>query len=492
MVMPIPREDAASVRVDAWGWRYAGRDSVAVENVSFEIEPGERVLLLGASGAGKSTLLAAMAGVLGEDQGVSSGSLLVNGSAPASMRGQIGLVLQDPENQVILERVGDDVAFGCENLGIAREEMWHRVHKSLKIVGLDVALDRSTSALSGGQKQRLALAGVLAMEPGLVLLDEPTANLDPDGIRDLRQALDALVEENAPTMVIIEHRVEQWWDFATRIIVIGENGVLWTGAPDSVPADVANALRLGGVWLPGALDAVNFSPVTAVSSPALLSVQDLRAAHLRSAHSTDPLSFELSTGSIHALVGKNGVGKTATALTLGGLIPARAGGVKSSEGLRTRVEPYPRSSSPEKWASRQLVHRIGSVFQSPEHQFVSSTVRSELMVGPRAVGMSSTQQEARAEELLQALSLEAVAEAHPFTLSGGQKRRLSVATALATKPEVLILDEPTFGQDARTWQSLVALLVALRDEGHGIAVVTHDEHLVDKVADRITVLGGVR
>ena len=162
----------ARVSARGWGWRHAGRDDWAVRDLDLTIEPGERVLLLGASGAGKSTVIHGLAGVLGGDEeGESTGQLTLDGDHPASRRGRAGLVLQDPDSQVILARVGDDVAFGCENLGVPREETWRRVREALAIVGLDLPLEHSTEALSGGQKQRLALAGVLAMRPGLLLLD---------------------------------------------------------------------------------------------------------------------------------------------------------------------------------------------------------------------------------------------------------------------------------------------------------------------------------
>ncbi|MET0303786.1 MAG: ABC transporter ATP-binding protein, partial [Microbacteriaceae bacterium] len=185
MVHPVPAP--ATVHARGWGWRHASRNAWAVRDVTFDIAPGERVLLLGASGSGKSTLLHGLAGVLGGDEeGESVGSLLIDDEPASAARGRAGLVLQDPDSQVILARVGDDVAFGCENLGVPRDEIWPRVRSALDAVGLDVPLDRPTKALSGGQKQRLALAGLLAMQPGLVLLDEPTANLDPRGVGEVR------------------------------------------------------------------------------------------------------------------------------------------------------------------------------------------------------------------------------------------------------------------------------------------------------------------
>ena len=180
----------AAVEASGWGWRHATRKDFALRAVDFTIRPGERVLLLGASGAGKSTMMAGLAGVLGGDEeGEQEGSLTIDGVDAREARGRVGLVLQDPDSQIILERLGDDAAFGCENLNVPREEIWQRVRESLDMVGLGgLELDRSTRHLSGGQRQRLALAGVLAMKPGLLLLDEPTANLDPEGVVEVHDA----------------------------------------------------------------------------------------------------------------------------------------------------------------------------------------------------------------------------------------------------------------------------------------------------------------
>src|SRR5690606_2902252 len=252
----------ARVTANGWGWRYAGRRLPAVSDATFTIEPGERVLLLGASGAGKSTLLAGLAGVLGDaDEGERTGSLLVDGAAPESRRGAIGLVLQDPDAGVVLSKVGDDVAFGCENLGVPAEDIPGRVAEALDAVGLDVPPDRSTSTLSGGQKQRLALAGVLAMRPGLLLLDEPTANLDPEGVIEVRDAVARVLESTGATLVVVEHRVDVWLPLVDRVVVLSPDGGLLAdgaggpvraeGATDAVLSEQGRSLARAGVWVPG-------------------------------------------------------------------------------------------------------------------------------------------------------------------------------------------------------------------------------------------------
>ena len=481
----------AAVRVEDWGWRYEGRSAWAVRGVDLCIEPGERVLLLGASGAGKSTLLAGLAGVLGgDDDGESAGSLTVAGRPPAQSRGTAGLLLQDPDAQVILARVGDDVAFAGENLGVPRDELWMRVRRSLAEVGLDVPLDHPTAQLSGGQKQRLALAGLLAMRPGLLLLDEPTANLDPEGVLEVRDAVLAALETTGATLVVVEHRVAVWQDLVTRVVVLGaDGGVLADGAPDAVLADADGELGRAGVWLPGT--PVPEAPVVPEGMP-LLTARSLafgRAAMTRPRRRRraragaaaavpvgHPVDLEVRAGSAFALTGRNGSGKSTLALTLGGLLPGLGGELIAEPLLADGA-----SSDPASWRSRELLTRIGSVFQNPEHQFIAGTVRDELAAGPRALHLPTTEVDERVDELLDRLALTDAAAANPFTLSGGQKRRLSVATALATRPRLLVLDEPTFGQDARTWQELVRMIASLRHEGHAIVAATHDAEFVRAV-----------
>ena len=505
MIPPTGLSAPAAVRVDGWGWRYAGRREWAVRELTLTIEPGERVLLLGASGSGKSTVLAGFAGVLGgDDEGEQAGVLRVDGVSPQDARGRSGLLLQDPDAQVILARVGDDVAFACENLGVPRDETWRRVRESLDAVGLALPLDHPTAELSGGQKQRLALAGTLAMRPGMLLLDEPTANLDPAGVTEVRDAVAAALAHTGATLIVVEHRVSVWRELVDRVVVLAsDGGVLADGRPDAVLADSTTELRRAGVWLPDE-PVVRAGPVA--TGEALLTADALRFARgggrgRRSARRgradllalPAQIDLQVMEGSAIALTGRNGAGKSTLALTLGGLLPIVAGslraepalsaepGLRALGGVQQARGNRPVGPEPALWRSRDLVTRIGSVFQNPEHQFVAATVRDELAAGPRAIGEPDARARGRVDELLERLALEGLADANPFTLSGGQKRRLSVATALATRPRVLLLDEPTFGQDAITWASLVAMIAELRAEGQAIVAATHDAEFVRAV-----------
>ena len=484
--------EGAGARVCArgWGWRHAGRKNAALSDVDLDIAPGERVLVLGPSGSGKSTLMGGLAGLLGgAEEGEATGTLTVDGIAPAEARGRVGLLMQDPEAQVVLARVGDDVAFGMENLGVAREEIWPCVENSLEAVGLSVPLDHSTTELSGGQKQRLALASILAMGPGLLLLDEPTANLDPSGVAEVRAAVETVVERTGATVVVVEHRVDVWASLVDRVIVVADGAIAADGPLDEVLAQQGDALRERGIWLPGDDVAAEVGPAPEVppaSSDAtpIARVTDLTIGYDASAPVRSGIDLTIERGVSTCIVGVNGAGKSTFALTLAGLLPPLEGAVEVETSDGTRGDPH-------EWSSKQLLGRMSMVFQEPEYQFLAATVAEELAIGPRAAGMSEEEIAPLVDEHLEALGLTALARANPMTLSGGEKRRLSVATALISAPELLILDEPTFGQDRGTWLGLVRLLRAALERGVTLVSITHDPAFVAAMGQRVVDLGQV-
>lgn len=485
---------AAGVVARDWGWRHASRKDFALRHVDFTIQPGERVLLLGASGAGKSTLMSGLAGVLGgDDEGELEGELLIDGVDARQARGRSGLVLQDPDAQTILERVGDDTAFGCENLNLPKDEIWSRVRSSLDIVGLGyMKLDRSTRRLSGGQRQRLALAGVLAMHPGLLLLDEPTANLDPEGVKEVHDAVRHVLEQTRETLVVVEHHIDVWLDLVDRVIVLGKpeadshvSGVIADGTPEEVFGSMASVLAKGGAWVPGRTIESHTPESSQSSGDVVLRTEDLSFG--RDFALGEHVNLVFHAGEITALTGKNGVGKSTLALTLAGLLKPISGRVSMDE----TMVPARRENDVFTWKSRDLLGRIGMVFQEPEHQFVASSVRDEAAVGPKSMGKSEEESYAIADNMLERMNLARFAQANPFTLSGGEKRRLSVASMLAAAPKVLVMDEPTFGQDFTTWTEMVKLIAGARDAGCSVIMVTHDEPLIETLgAHRVLVSEG--
>ena len=488
--VPLGEGTGARVCARGWGWRHAGRKNAALSDVDLDIAPGERVLVLGPSGSGKSTLMGGLAGLLGgAEEGEATGTLTVDGVAPAEARGRVGLLMQDPEAQVVLARVGDDVAFGMENLGVAREEIWPRVENSLEAVGLSVPLDHSTTELSGGQKQRLALASILAMGPGLLLLDEPTANLDPSGVAEVRAAVEKVVERTGATMVVVEHRVDVWASLVDRVIVVADGAIAADGPLDGVLEQQGDALRERGIWLPGDDVAAEVGPapdVPPASSDAtpIARVTDLTIGYDASAPVRSGIDLTIERGVSTCIVGANGAGKSTFALTLAGLLPPLEGAVEVETSDGTAGDPH-------EWSSKQLLGRMSMVFQEPEYQFLAATVAEELAIGPRAAGMTDEEIAPLVDEHLEALGLTKLARANPMTLSGGEKRRLSVATALISAPELLILDEPTFGQDRGTWLGLVRLLRAALERGVTLVSITHDPAFVAAMGQRVVDLGQV-
>ncbi|TRX45845.1 ABC transporter ATP-binding protein [Corynebacterium guaraldiae] len=459
-----------------YGWTHAGRRAPALADIDLVVSPGEKVLLCGDSGSGKSTLLAAIAGVLGgDDEGTREGEILLEDATghvePPGRTIPVGLVLQDPDSQVIAARVGDDVAFGCENLAFPRSEIWRRVSEALSMVGPSVDLSFPTEQLSGGQKQRLALAGVIAMGAGMVLLDEPTANLDPEGAREVIEAVSTMVERTGATLIVVEHQHAAWKGVLDRAIELKDGRIVADGPVETVVA----SRSISGLPRARGIDGTSSSSVVVVPEAAESESAALWSTDLVTRFGP-PRSYALPRGKSTVITGPNGAGKTTWLMTVAGLLPAKSGEIGVAEYVRRGLK-----GSPLTWKSRELADRIGFVFQNPEHQFVARTVAEELRVAPRV--MRREVPEKRIDQLVESLRLGHVLNANPFTLSGGEKRRLSVATALVTAPEVLLLDEPTFGQDPHTFTELVWLLRRMADEGTTIASVTHDPLFISALGD---------
>ena len=514
----------AVLRFDNWGYRHASRRYFSVRGLNLTVEAGQRVLLLGASGIGKSTILEGAAGLLGSngyerqdsgqedgimvdaEGGATEGHVFVDDVPVREAIGRVGLVLQDPDAQAVFQRLGDNVAFGPENLHVERGEIWRRVDSSLAAVGLQgLQLHRSVTHLSGGQMQRLALAGALAMRPSVLLLDEPTANLDPDGVTQVVTAVRDVLDEFRSTMVLVEHHAEPWIDLIDRVIVLGSqtdqdaaNGqerhtvIMADGTPDEVFRDPNLDFARLGIWVPrrymrgecriGAIHTGSEPdyPACEGTGEPVLYTKNLAIGRNGTAVATG-IDIAFKQGQITAIVGANGAGKSTLALTLAGLLEPVDGEVSASGELAAGAHGV----HPGDWKSTELASRISYVFQNPEHQFATGSVLDEVMLGPLRVGVEESQARERARTLLRRFDLLRYENANPYTLSGGEKRRLTVASALAAAPRVLILDEPTFGQDRCTWMQMVQLIHGLRSDGVSIIVVTHDRELVTALGARV-------
>ena len=482
--------------------RHIGRRVPAIRDLSFRWEAGERLLLLGPSGSGKSTLALCLNGVIPHavEAHWESGTVRVDGvetreAGLASLSSTVGVAFQDPETQLVMLEIDDEIAFGLENHALPRPQMGARIEGARAETGLE-GVRGPIATLSGGTKQRVALASILALGPHGLVLDEPTANLDPAGAHEVLAAVARLVDDRRRSLLLIEHRLDDVLRLVDRVVVLDADGRLaLSGTPREIFVEHMDRLDALGVWVPqlrrlAALlgsDDLPLDPRAAADlivarwpagtrrakargpvGPQLLRADGIGYRYPGAARpALSDVSVRVHRGELVAVVGANGAGKSTLGLVL-------AGALDAGEGRVTRTG------------------RSAFVFQYPEHQFVARTAVDELRATLRARGLSGAALESEATELLERAGLAALALANPFTLSHGQKRRLSVATALAAEPDVLILDEPTFGQDERNTGLLLERLDDLRAEGRAIVAITHDLALVADHATRAVALDAGR
>lgn len=516
---------------------HAGADAATPAGISFDVSPGEVVLVLGPSGSGKSTLALALNGLIPHDlPATMSGTVIVDGldvaaTPVATLSTRVGMVFQDPDAQLVTGTVLDEVAFGPENLRMPVADVLARSEAALRRVGLWERRGENPDRLSGGGRQRLAIACALAMGSPLVVLDEPTANLDPQGIDEVYRALAELVATGDRAIVLVEHNLDAAVGFVDRVVVLDASGRLVADGPvDEVLRGRAEELHDLGVWLPiSALAALRLRSAGFVLDPLPLTPAELHAAlesapppavaelveASASAHAeisprtlrqaqgplppADPLirvrgltvrrgrtevihdiELDVRAGDFVAVVGANGAGKTTLIQAIAGVIPPPHGTV------------YIDGIDVGRSDARTLSARVGFVFQNPEHQFIAHTVFDELAHGLRLQHLPDASVRERTDAVLERFGLSDKAHTHPFLLSGGQKRRLSVATALVAGAPVLVLDEPTFGQDRARADELLMLLQELNRDGTTVLVVTHDMQLVAEYADHTVLLGDGR
>ncbi|MET0812663.1 MAG: ATP-binding cassette domain-containing protein, partial [Microbacterium sp.] len=528
------------VRVRGLGITHDGEDAATPASVTFDIAPGEVVLLLGPSGSGKSTLTLALNGLIPHAVPASlSGSVHVAGldtqaTTVAQLSTHVSMVFQDPDAQLVTGTLLDEVAFGPENLRMPVADVLSRSEDALRRVGLWERRRENPDRLSGGGRQRLAIACALAMGSPLLVLDEPTANLDPRGIEEVYASLAELVAAGDRAILLVEHNLDAAVGFVDRVVVLDASGTVFAdGTVDAVLRARADELHAMGVWLPiSALAALRLRTAGFTFDPLPLTPDELRSALvsatapasearrfprekegsagiLRASRQSPSLAagstvgrplievrgltvrrgrgdvlhgvdLDIRAGEFVAVVGANGAGKTTLVQAIAGVIPPPRGAVRIDGLDVARTDP------------RTLSSRIGFVFQNPEHQFIAHTVFDEIAHGLRRLRLPDDEVHERTMALLARFGLEDKAASHPFLLSGGQKRRLSVGTALVAGAPILALDEPTFGQDRARADELLGLLQELNSDGTTIIVVTHDMQLVTEYADRTVVIGDGR
>ena len=479
-------------------------DSVALDDVTLEVCRGERVCVLGANGSGKSTLASVICGLLAPDEGdvELAGHAVCTGGVPdlaayRDARRQLGLVFQNPDDQIVTSVVADDVAFGPENLGVPRAQISVRVARELRRVAMEKYAHADPSRLSGGQRQRVCIAGALAMEPAVLVLDEPSSLLDVRGRAAIMRVMGRLAAAGA-TLVHVTHFMDEALA-ADRVVVMQHGHVALEGTPDEVfaakNAQVIEALGLempfearlavalrqaeaagGAIAAPDASSDEKPAACAPAAEPLAILARDLVFSYGPDAQALDGVSLKVPAHATTAIVGQTGSGKSTLLRLLCGLEAADAGSLTVC-GINAAT----------KRGRRQVRRAVGYVMQHPERQLFAQTVAEDVAFGPRNQGLSAAEVERRVAHALDLVGLAGRHDASPFELSGGQQRLAAIAGVLAMEPELLVLDEPTAGLDPRGRARLRALMADLAAHGVTLLQVTHSMEDAAR-ADHVVVL----
>jgi len=453
-----------------------------LRDISLDVQPGECILISGPSGCGKSTLAHSICGLIPHSIPARvEGSIRVAGldtmrHPVPKLAQKVGFVFQNPASQLFHLRVEDEVAFGARNLGLDESEVRRRADWALEATGLTSLRDQKPAELSGGQKQCLAIAAVLAMRPQILVLDEPTASLDIPSTQRVMETLSLLQEKQAITIILIEHRLAEAMWLANRALIMDKGRVIAEGNPGGIFADQSICKRLGlrrpadeplTEW--DALIQSNGRP-RGDSTP-LLSLDNVSAGYNHKAVIHD-VDLAIHPGDFSALVGDNGAGKSTLALVAAGLLKPSRGNVRYSNGNRPRAGLD-----------------IALLFQDPREQLFTDTVDEEVAFGPYN---SDCFESSKHLQILEAADLHAYRYRRPTTLSIGQQQRTTLAACLALRPRLVILDEPTLGQDWGHMQKLMDFLTHLNRQGTAILLITHDYKLVHRYARQVFLMDSGR
>ena len=529
-------EEIELVEIEGLSYTYPGRQEPALRDVSLSLTPGEFVLLVGASGSGKSTLCRALNGLVPHFYGGRiGGSVRVAGvdTATAEVRDlarTVGMVFQDPENQMVTDNPVSEIAFGLENIGLERLQMRKRVEEVMASLRLSQLRDKRISELSGGQKQKVALASVLAMHPSVLVLDEPTSQLDPISAEDFLSQVKSLNDELGLVVVLAEHRVERCFHFADRVVVLDGGRAVFAGSPEEMarwsrghdwaPLPPVTRLFLAGSEngvpltvkqgrarvavlaaefgnrsagvppaLPGKPASRNIcvaparpdTPTSRGSDPVCcIETRDLWHVYEDGTEALRGVDLSIAQGEFVAVIGENGSGKTTLVRHFNGLLRPSKGKV------------LVRGADIKDAEVASLAAGCGMLGQNPNNQLVADTVVSELAATLAAVGTPAAERERMIEETLELLQIAPFRDSDPQDLSCGERERVALASVLVHKPPVLVLDEPTRGIDQATKDRLAAYLREYNSLGNTVILVTHDLEFAAECCQRVLLMGSGR
>ena len=506
------------IRIEGLTFYYSDTTHPALRDISLEIGEGEFVLVAGPSGGGKSSLGRSLNGLIPHFYGGKIyGRVLVSGldtlkHSTKELATKVGFVFQDPENQLVSLDVEREIAFGLENLAFPRDLIVKRVEESLDTLGIANLRYRQLSGLSGGEKQEVAIASVLALHPSVLILDEPTSELDPKGAEEVLSIITRLNDELGLTVILIEHRLDRVLQYADRLIVLDDGMVAIDGEVRDVMTNCYPELSRIGIGVPPMIRLVqelrdrgvriDRVPLTIKEGRAIIRkvfesappVQDTSRGNGREI--TNPLvsverlgytyhngllalrniNLKIGEAEFITIMGRNASGKTTLAKHFNRLLVPTKGRIRVS-GLDTREATI-----------AELARKVGFVFQNPNDHLFADTVYDEIAFTLKNLGFSREEIEIRTAEMLERFQLNEYKNHYPRSLSGGEKQRVALASVLATKPKVLILDEPTRGMDYRLKSELMRFLDEYRTEGNTVILVTHDVEIVAEYADRVILL----
>jgi energy-coupling factor transport system ATP-binding protein len=477
--------------------RGAGGEKRALDRIDLSIRRGEFVVLTGPSGCGKSTLCRCLVGLIpNTDDGAMTGEVIVAGMntrdhSPGAIAGKIAMTFQNTDDQLFSNSVEAEIAFGPEHMGLKPAEIDARIAAALEAAGAGHLRDRPVDELSGGEKQRIAIASSLALMPEALLLDEPTSELDPAAAFDLIDMLRKINRAQGTTIVIVEHRLERLHGIASRLVVMDRGRIAIDCAPEEA-YDIGLG-RYGVFEPPAATFSRRFGGATGGKWVArthdrpksrgrcLISLKDVSFAYQKSATlALDGITLDLYGGELAVIMGANGSGKTTLVKHMNGLLrPDRGSIIVDGEDIAGRTTA---------WASR----KVGVVFQNPDHQLFAETVYDELAFGPKNLGVPADTIKSQVDGAAQRLDIGSMLHGSPFTLSGGEKQRVAIASTLTLDPVILVLDEPTLGLNHGLKEKLAAILATLTAAGRAVVVVTHDMEFAAAHADRVSVMSNGR
>lgn len=485
--------------IEDLSFKYRTRPEMALEHVSLELEQGELLLIAGSSGCGKTTLARCINGLIPRSyRGDRSGKVLLHGREVAEMQipemaQLVGTLLQDPERQIVASNVFNEVAFGPENLGLPRAEIRTRVDAALKRLNLEYLRERETFNLSGGEKQKVALAGVLTMNPSILLLDEPLASLDPASAHEALQVFRSLADEGK-TVILVEHRVEDAIDAKPdRLLYMEDGQIKYLGSIKNLPKEIDHTkVKLPAPWVVQRVKALNITPAVADKprveerGEPLVVFEDVSFQY-----DTDlpfilkDVSLKIHPGDLIAVLGPNGAGKSTLVKHAIGLLKPTKGHVLI-EGQDTRSISV-----------AQIARTLGYVFQSPTHMLYAPTVQEELEFGPKNLDFDPLLIPKFVNESLSTVNMNEFVEYPPLALSFGQQKRTTIAAVLAMRSKILIMDEPTAGQDFANYTHFMNTLCDVSDGAQSILsanfaatlFITHDLDLAVTYANRVLLFG---